>query len=67
MKITVKGHTTTEMEHGTVLVLTWNCDLSWRKDTEMMEEKFNTKFYGVSRVMRFLTKKGRKNYLREYY
>ena len=38
----------------------WDSDLSWKKNTEMMVEKFNTKFYGVSRVMRFLTEKRRK-------
>jgi hypothetical protein len=60
MKITVEGHTITEMEHGTVLGLTWNSDLSWKKNTEMMVEKFNKKFYGVSRVLRYLTENRRK-------
>ena len=56
MKITVEGHEIEEMEQGTALGLTWNIDMSWKKNPEMLAERFNTRFYGVSRVAKYLTK-----------
>ena len=50
MQLRVEGHELVEMEHGTVLGLTWISDLTWRKNTELMKEKFDKKFYGCSRV-----------------
>lgn len=60
MEMVVEGHKLVEMEHGTVLGLTWNSDLTWKKNTEMMLKKFNKKFYGCSRVRRYLPEKRQK-------
>ena len=43
MKITVEGHKLEEMEHRSVLGLTWNRKLSWKKIMEKLAERFNTR------------------------
>ena len=54
------GTKITEMEWGTVLGLTWNLDLQWKRNTEMMLGKFNRKQYRESRGINTIHKRERK-------
>ena len=46
-----------------ILRLTWNSKLSRKKNTEMMLTKFNKQFCRVSRVFKYLTKKGKTKFI----
>ena len=49
LDVEMEGNRVVEIIYETVLGLTWNSDLSWKKNTEEMMSKFNQKFYGCSR------------------
>ena len=57
MTLKLEGKTVPELPHGKVLGLTWSSDLSWTKITKELVVNFNKKYYGRSRLMRYLSYK----------